>query len=123
MTAAKLRSPLVRVVRMSEPDKELMVQTANPDLLLWDMTRAKHKWPSFEDAPTKWLTFISWAGARRDGLIGQDVTYEAWERDVLEALPPDDKKDDDNETGAPFPDGVAGAASGGDSASDEHRPT
>jgi hypothetical protein len=115
----KLRSPLVRVIRASEPDKELMIQTANPDLLLWDKTRAKHKWPKFDDAPTKWLTFISWAGARRNGLIGLDVTYEAWEADVLEALPPEDeKKDEDDDESAPFPDGVAGSARDRDSASD-----
>lgn len=118
---ARLRSPLVRVIRASEPDKELMVQTANPDLLLWDMTRGKHKWPKFDEAPTKWLTFISWAGARRAGLIDQGLTYEAWEADCLEAMPPDE--DEDNETGAPFPARVTGSPSGGDSASDEHRTT
>lgn len=103
----KLNTPLVKVVRESEPDKTLEVQTTNVDLVLWDRTRIKHKWPKFEDAPFLWMTFISWAGARRSGLIGLDVTYEQWERDVLQADASDDV-DDDDETGAPFPNGVAG---------------
>lgn len=98
----KLNTPRVRVTRESEPDKVLEVQTTNADLVLWDRTRIKHKWPKFEDAPFLWLTFISWAGARRSALIPPELTYEAWERDVLEADASDDEGD---ETGAPFPEG------------------
>lgn len=112
----RLGTPRVLVTRESDPDKAVEVQTTNQDLVLWDRTRPKHKWPKFEDAPFLWLTFISWAAARRSGLIPPDTTYEAWERDVLSVEAQDD--DADNETDAPFPKGESGAARGGDSPSD-----
>lgn len=98
----RLVTPVVKVVRASDPEKTLEVQTTNADLVLWDRTRLKHRWPKFEDAPFLWLTFISWAGARRSGLIPLETTYEAWEGDVLSA---DAGSDDGDETGAPFPEG------------------
>jgi hypothetical protein len=97
----KLSTPRVKVTLASDPDKVLEVQTTNADLVLWDRTRLKHRWPKFEDAPFLWLTFISWAGARRSALIPPELTYEAWELDVLEADASDD--DPNDETGAPFP--------------------
>ena len=117
MANNRLGTPRVLVTRESEPDKRVEIQTTNQDLVLWDRTRLKHKWPKFEDAPFLWLTFISWAAARRSGLVPLDTTYERWEGDVLsvEAL----DADDDNESDAPFPQGVAGAARGGDSPSDQ----
>ena len=97
----KLSSPKIRV---QFPDAEpMVVQTTNADLVLWDRTRSRHKWPTFEDAPFLWLTFISWAGARRTGAIALDLTYEAWERDVLSVEPEDD--DADPEAGTPTPPG------------------
>lgn len=114
----KLGTPRVNVIRDSEPEKVQEIQTTNQDLVLWDRTRIKHKWPKFEDAPFLWLTFISWSAARRSGLIPPDFIYEKWEADVLsvEAL----DEDSDDETDAPFPQGITGSARGGDSASDEH---
>ena len=117
MANMRLGTPKVRVIRAStEDDKPLEIQTANPDLVMWDRTRIKHKWPKFEDAPFLWMTFISWAAARRSGLITPDISYEAWERDVLSVEAVD--AEDDDESDAPFPEGVAGAARGGDSPSD-----
>lgn len=116
----RLSTPRVNVVRESDPEKTLEIQTANADLVLWDRTRIKHKWPKFDDAPFLWLTFISWAAARRSGLIAVDFTYEQWERDVLSVSDAD--TDDDDETAAPFPDGLAGEAHRGIGDSDEHEP-
>lgn len=100
--ATKLVAPLLTVVRASEPDKEITVQANNQDLVLWDRTRIKHKWPKFDDAMFLWLTFVSWAAARRTGAIGLDVTYEAWERDVESVIA---AEDDADESGRPFPEG------------------
>lgn len=100
---AGLKTPRVKVVRESDPEKELDIQTTNADLVLWDRTRIKHKWPKFEDAPFLWMTFISWAAARRSGLIPPDTKYEAWETDVLSVDSTDD--DESDEAGAPFPPG------------------
>ena len=115
--ATRLGTPRVTVIRESEPDKPLEIQTTNQDLVLWDRTRIKHKWPSFEDAPFLWMTFIAWAGARRSGLIAIDTTYESWERDVISA---DASDSEDADNGAPFPEGISGAADSRDRDSDEH---
>lgn len=87
-TTPKLTSPLVVVVR-DGADEPLRIQTANPDLVLWDRTRARHKWPGFQDAPFLWLTFISWAAAKRQGLIDAATTYESWEATALDVSAPD----------------------------------
>lgn len=91
----RLTSPRVRVVREGHDDLE--VQTANPDLVLWDRTRVKHRWPKFDEAPFLWLTFLAWAGARRTGAIPPDMTYERWESDVLDVadVGQDDTTEDD----------------------------
>lgn len=84
MADFKLTSPRLRAVRGSLDAPEILeVQTLNPDLIAWDMTRAKHRWPKVEDAPFKWLTFIAWHAARREGAIPTDLSYEAWESTTL----------------------------------------
>lgn len=99
MTApTQLTSPLVDVTRASDPEP-VRLQTLNPDLVLWDRTRVKHKWPKFDEAPFLWLTFLTWAAARRTGLIDPSVTYEAWEADVTQVDTVD--TDPDDETGRP----------------------
>jgi len=77
----------------------LEIQTINPDMVLWDRTRYKHKWPPVQDAPMLWTTFITWAGARRLGMIPADYTYETWESEVIaiEIL----NAGEDDETGIP----------------------
>lgn len=103
MGDVRLSSPLVRVVR--EGFDPLDVQTTNADLVLWDRTRIKHRWPKFDEAPFLWLTFIAWAGARRTGSIPTDYTYERWESDVLEVTDTSDETDEDDPVGSPTPPG------------------
>lgn len=78
----KLTSPRVKIVR--DGMDPLEIQTANPDLVLWDRTRVKHRWPKFDEAPFLWLTFISWAAARRTGAIEPAYTFDRWEAEVLD---------------------------------------
>jgi hypothetical protein len=86
----------------------LDVQTTNADLVLWDKTRFRHKWPTVGDAPFLWLTFIGWAAARRTGAIGPDVTYESWEGSTLEIETLGDDEDDaDDGLGLGIPDPMA----------------
>jgi hypothetical protein len=99
MGDVKLTSPRVRVVRDGHDDLEM--QTTNADLVLWDRTRIKHKWPNFQEAPFLWLTFVSWAAARRTGAIEPGHTYEKWEAETLDVAAVTD--DDDTEMGSPFP--------------------
>jgi hypothetical protein len=84
MADFKLTSPRLRVYRGQLDAPEIIeVQTLNPDLIAWDMTRAKHKWPPTQEAAFKWLTFIAWSAARREGQIPTELTYEAWEASTL----------------------------------------
>jgi len=98
MGDVKLNSPRIAVKRDGYDDVEL--QTTNADLVLWDRTRIKHKWPGFQEAPFLWLTFLSWAAARRTGAIPPDYTYEKWESETLDVTALTD--DDAEELGTPF---------------------
>jgi hypothetical protein len=102
MSDVRLTSPLVRVRR--EDAEPFEVQTDNRDLILWDQTRIRHKWPKFEDAPFLWLTFISWAAARRTGAIGTDVKFESWRDEVVEVAALTDDEDDAGSPTEPGPD-------------------
>lgn len=102
MGDVSLSSPKVSVTRTGFDVLE--VQTANPDLVLWDMTRTKHRWPKFDEAPFLWLTFISWAAARRTGAIPIDYTFDRWREDVIDVAGEDD--DDDSELGTPTQPGL-----------------
>lgn len=99
----RLNTPRLSVLRESD-DTPLELQTTNADLIRWDRTRAKHKWPKVDDAPFLWLTFIAWSAARRSKVIGPDLTYETWEADVLQVEVENDD-DPEDETGRPTPPG------------------
>jgi hypothetical protein len=88
MGDVRLVAPRVRVVRDGQDDLE--VQADNRDLILWDRTRIRHKWPKFDEAPFLWLTFLSWSAARRSGAIPAELTYERWEAEVLDVTSVDD---------------------------------
>ena len=106
MGERKLTSPKVRVVRKEGPDLEL--QTTNADMVRWDLTRPKQRppWPSFQDAPILWLTFLAWAAARRTGAIDQGLTFETWyEDDCLDVSTVEDPEAEAAGTGAAFPQG------------------
>lgn len=92
----RLKSP--RMVVQREGHEPLELQADNRDLIAWDETRAKHKWPKFDDAAFLWLTFLSWHAARRTGAIVGGYTFEQWKAEVLEVTSVDD---DEDETGIP----------------------
>lgn len=95
MGDVKLTAPRVRVIRDGYDD--LVIQTDNRDLVLWDRTRVKHRWPAFSEAAFLWLTFLSWSAARRQGAIPTDYTFERWEAEVLEVGDiNEDENDPDN---------------------------
>lgn len=100
MGDVRLSSPRVQVVR--DGHEPLEVQTDNRDMVRWEMTRAKQRppWPKFDEAPIKWLTFLSWSAATRAGLT--EDGYEKWESVTLgvKSLDSDDMTGD--EDGRPF---------------------
>lgn len=73
MTASQLE---LRVA--VEDQDEFVVTTRLSDHNLWDITRAKHKWPVPADAPMTWLGFLAWAAGRRTGKIPTSMTWDAF---------------------------------------------
>lgn len=61
-------------------EEELHLTLANPDLVRWDLTRHQHKWPTMDDAPMLWATFVCWHAAKRLGLT--DVKFDQWRDEV-----------------------------------------
>jgi len=103
MGEVRLNTPRCLIIRDGHDDFE--IQTTNPDLVLWDRTRYKHKWPPVTEAPILWTTFITWAAARRTGAIPPDYTYEKYESETLEVRILN--ADEDDETGSPILPGPA----------------
>ena len=99
----KLTLPRVRVIRDGHDPLEL--QVLNPDLLRWDTTRGRHRWPSMREAPNLWMTFLAWSAATRTGAT--DARWEAFRDSCLEVSTiTDDPDDDDTEEDADLEGGV-----------------
>lgn len=81
------------------------VQTLNPDLIRWDITRTKHAWPKMEDAPVMWLTFIGWAALRREGTLPDEVTWERFSAELCVGVSGVDVAEGEPMPGDPFPSG------------------
>lgn len=87
--------------------KQLHLDITNPDMVRWDITAPKHKWPTLKEAPILWATFVTWAAAKRTGAY--EGTFEAW-RDT-DALVVDMQREpgEDGEPGTPVDPTHAGA--------------
>lgn len=82
MADVKLSSPRLRVILADETEQ--IIQCTNADLVRFDLTRAKQRWPGPQEAPFLWLTFIAWAGLRRTKSIADSLTYEAFSDSTLD---------------------------------------
>jgi hypothetical protein len=97
----RLTSPLLEVTMAD--GAVLTVQTANPDLLLYERTAAKHKWRPMTEAPLTWITFLSWAALRREDQIPRDLTWEAYSEQALHITDVSERDDDTDDPGAGDP--------------------
>lgn len=52
------------------------VQSLNQDMLRWESTATKHKWPPFNQTPMRWNTFLAYRASLREGLIPPDLLWE-----------------------------------------------
>lgn len=89
MSAGQL--DIIVYLRDREP---FTVTTTLLDHNIWDLTRARHKWPTATDAPLTWLGFLAWSAARRTGAIEPSLTWEAFLGDCLSVERPDDEEKD-----------------------------
>ena len=105
MADVKLSTPRLRVVLADGTDRE--VQCTNADMVRFDLTRSKQKWPGAQDAPFLWLTFVAWAALRRTGVIEQSLGYEAFRRlDVGDREPDRRRRDRRGRRRGPYPRGT-----------------
>lgn len=73
----KLDTPHVRVTYSD--GETIDVQTENPDMVYFDFERARRKWPSFQDAPFVWISYLAYSKIKRSGSLrvsGQ--TFDDW---------------------------------------------
>ena len=84
------------------------VATTLIDHNIWDLTRAKHKWPAASDAPLTWMGFLAWSAARRTGAIEPAMTWEIFLSQCLAVQ----KAGDDDEEETPVPVGPTQLAPG-----------
>jgi len=61
---------------LMDDGSEFEVQALNVDLIRWDRTRAQRQWPTAQDAPFLWMTFLAWAAGRRTNALADDVTFD-----------------------------------------------
>lgn len=72
---AKMTAPKILVVL--DNDNEYTVQTDNRDMVRFDLMRGRKQWPTMQEAPMLWLTFLAWSALSREKeLPGADVDKE-----------------------------------------------
>lgn len=73
----RLDTPRVRVTMTD--GRELDVQTENPDMIFFDLERARKKWPALTDAPFLWLSYLAYSKLKRSEQIPAPVpAFETW---------------------------------------------
>lgn len=49
--------------------EEYRVRISNVSLVAFDRTRVKREWPSADDAPMAWATFLAWHQMKAEGTV------------------------------------------------------
>lgn len=72
---AQMIAPRLRV--LLDDDTEYEIQTDNRDLIRFDLTRGRKQWPTMQDAPMLWASFLAWSClAREQKIPGVNVEAE-----------------------------------------------
>lgn len=93
MGTGRLSTPRLHVVMVDGAEHD--VQALNVDLVAWDRDRAKHKWPSPQDAPFVWLNYLAWHVLTREGAIPEQTLrqFESAAAEVSSAAGDEDAGD------------------------------
>lgn len=91
MSERELPGTRVRVTLDTGDTFDLRV--TNRELIAWDMTRQKQKWPAWSDANFLALTFVAHRAALREKVT--DLTWTQWQESVedIESLEVDPEVD------------------------------
>jgi hypothetical protein len=79
----KLQNPIVRVV-MDDGAVFEEVQTRNTDMVQYDLDRPRRKWPSGQEAPMLWLTYLAWKALLRDKAIETGMPFEVFRERAID---------------------------------------
>lgn len=88
----KNNAPAPKVTRMemayqlTDQDEPQTCIVHNRSLIAWDETRGIRKWPSSQDAPFLWQTFIVWHHLNRTGAYKGDFNAFKDDCELVEAL-------------------------------------
>jgi hypothetical protein len=72
----KITSPIIRVAYAD--GRNAIVQAENPDMVFYDIDRAKKGWPPGQDAPMLWINYLAYSKLRRSGEIEPKLSFENW---------------------------------------------
>ena len=90
MGQPKLNNPRVHVIMADGAEWD--AQSLNPDLLRYERTAGKHKWPTAQVQPVTWLTFMAWSAGQREGHIPPAMTWEQFSlTECVDVTNPDGK--------------------------------
>ena len=96
----RLDTPHLRVVMADGTEFE--VNTESPDMVYFDLERAKRKWPVIQEAPFLWLSYLAYSKLKR---TGEPVppTFDAWlpKTSRIDNLDADGQPSDEAETAGP----------------------
>jgi hypothetical protein len=99
MGTPRLHTPTLRVIMLD--GSEHVVQAINIDMVAWDRDRAKHSWPSPQDAPFVWLNYLAWHVLTKTQKLLPTMTLREFEEAAAEVSTRGD--DDEEDAGAVDP--------------------
>lgn len=85
-------------IKMVDGTQHEFVRIIGADKRIWEETRARHRWPTQQDAPDFWAMFVGWAALHRQGLYPQG--FDSFTGDLDNLIPTDETAAEMGQTGA-----------------------
>lgn len=75
-------------IKMIDGTQHEYVRVIGADKRIWEETRARHHWPTQQDAPELWIMFVAWAALHRSGQYPQG--FDSFTSDLDNVIPTDE---------------------------------
>lgn len=62
------------------------IVVGNASLCSWDRAHASYGWPSMQEAPFLWMSYIAWHHMKAAKLIPSDTKYDVFESELCIAI-------------------------------------
>lgn len=76
MAETRIETPHVKVTYLD--GHWIIVKTENPDMVFFDLERAKKGWPNGQDAPLLWVNYLAFSKLRRTAVLERGTSFEDW---------------------------------------------